>query len=146
MALTKIKTALKDISLMGYSNNIPNKLTIETIEKALKGVDVEVVDGDKELFENLDMTEDEQENSRKLKIKTNLRRIKMAKKLMTLTEMSNNFIAGREPEVSAGDMWDEVIETPERKWYRYGKIWASIGIPTEEEEQRFKAIEKNITK
>jgi 23S rRNA (cytosine1962-C5)-methyltransferase len=51
---TKIKTALKDISLMGYSNNIPNKLTIETIEKALKGVDVEVVDGVKGLFENLD--------------------------------------------------------------------------------------------
>ena len=54
MAITKIKTVLNDISSNECSDNIPNKLTRETIEKALKGIDIEIVDGVKGLFENLD--------------------------------------------------------------------------------------------
>ena len=54
MATTKVKIEHNDILSKECLNNTPNKLTSETIEKALKGIDVEAVDGVGGLFKNLD--------------------------------------------------------------------------------------------
>ena len=54
MAITKIKTTRSEMLSEERFGNIPNKLTRETIEKALKGIDVESVDGIRGLFENID--------------------------------------------------------------------------------------------
>ncbi len=65
------------------------------------------------------------------------------RELHNVTDMLDNFLERGDPsDYGEGDVWDEVIYTDKRTWFRYDKIWCSEGKPSEEEEKRFiKAIQ-----